>query len=125
MKDIKNSIDDIEVNLRDLPELTDRLADVREETLRYSQLATAQENLKHLFTVPETVVKTETQIVDGNLLDAHKALSELEQARDDLVCKNLTASQRGPENLKKVRSKKLVKSNKSILFFVKLHFCQF
>merc|ERR1712038_527391 len=44
MKDIKNSIDDIEVNLRDLPELTDRLADVREETLRYSQLATAQEN---------------------------------------------------------------------------------
>ena len=62
MKDIKNSIDDIEVNLRDLPELTDRLADVREETLRYSQLATAQENLKHLFTVPETVVKTETEI---------------------------------------------------------------
>ena len=87
MKDIKNSIDDIEVNLRDLPELTDRLADVREETLRYSQLATAQENLKHLFTVPETVVKTETEIEEGNLLDAHKALSELEQARDDLVCK--------------------------------------
>ena len=79
------SIDDIEVNLRDLPELTDRLADVREETLRYSQLATAQENLKHLFTVPETVDKTETQIVDGKLLDAHKALSELEQSRDDLV----------------------------------------
>ena len=91
MKDIKNSIDDIEVNLRDLPELTDRLADVREETLRYSQLATAQENLKHLFTVPETVVKTETEIEEGNLLDAHKALSELEQARDDLVCKNLMA----------------------------------
>ena len=65
--------------------MTDRLADVREETLRYSQLATAQENLKHLFTVPETVDKTETQIVDGKLLDAHKALSELEQSRDDLV----------------------------------------
>ena len=87
MKDIKNSIDDIEVNLRDLNGLGDSLADVREETLRYSQLATAQENLKHLFTVPETVVKTETEIEEGNLLDAHKALSELEQARDDLVCK--------------------------------------
>ena len=82
---IFHSIDDIEVNLRDLPELTDRLADVREETLRYSQLATAQENLKHLFTVPETVLKTEAQIVEGRLLEAHKALSELEQARDDLV----------------------------------------
>ena len=97
MKDIKNSIDDIEVNLRDLPELTDRLADVREETLRYSQLATAQENLKHLFTVPETVVKTETQIVDGNLLDAHKALSELEQARDDLVCKQVYQKRNNPK----------------------------
>jgi exocyst complex component 3 len=81
------SIDDIEVNLRDLPELSDRLADVGEETLRYSQLATAQDNLKHLFMVPETVINTETAIVEGKLLDAHKALSELEQSRDDLVCK--------------------------------------
>ena len=31
----------------------------------------------------------------------------------------------GPENLKKVLAKKLVKSNKSIFFFVKLHFWQF
>ena len=78
-------MDEIEVNIKDLSDLTDRLADVREETLRYSQLATAQENLKHLFTVPETVVNAETAIVEGKLLDAHKALSELEQSRDDLL----------------------------------------
>ena len=78
-------MDEIETNIKDLSDLTDRLADVREETLRYSQLATAQENLKHLFTVPETVVNTESAIVEGKLLDAHKALSELEQSRDDLV----------------------------------------
>ena len=78
-------MDETEVNIKDLNELTDRLADVRDETSRYSQLATAQENLKHLFTVPETVVNTEAAIVEGKLLDAHKALSELEQSRDDLV----------------------------------------
>ena len=78
-------MEEIEGGIKDLGDLTDRLADVREETLRYSQLATAQENLKHLFTVPETVVNTETAIVEGKLLDAHKALSELEQSRDDLV----------------------------------------
>jgi len=85
MKDIKAGMDETEVNIKDLNELTDRLADVRDETSRYSQLATAQENLKHLFTVPETVVNTEAAIVEGKLLDAHKALSELEQSRDDLL----------------------------------------
>ncbi len=78
-------MDEIEQNLKDLPALTDRLEDVREETLRHSQLATAQENLKHLFMVPETVRNTEIAIMDGKLLDAHKALSELEQSRDDLL----------------------------------------
>ena len=78
-------MDETEINIKDLNDLTDRLADVREETSRYSQLATAQENLKHLFTVPETVKNTEIAIVEGKLLDAHKALSELEQSRDDLV----------------------------------------
>lgn len=82
-------MDEIEANLKDLPELTDRLADVREETLRYTQLATAQENLKHLFMVPETVINTEQAIMEGKLLEAHKALSELEQARDDLVILHL------------------------------------
>ena len=78
-------MDETELNIKDLNDLTDRLADVREETSRYSQLSTAQENLKHLFTVPETVKNTEAAIVEGKLLDAHKSLSELEQSRDDLV----------------------------------------
>lgn len=36
------------------------------------QLATAMENLKHIFTVPESVRRTEELINDGKLLHAHK-----------------------------------------------------
>ena len=41
---------------------------VREENLRHSQLATARENLKHIFTVPETVSRTEGWVEEGKLL---------------------------------------------------------
>jgi exocyst complex component 3 len=48
-------MDEIEKDLQVLPALLTSLEDLKEETSRHSQLATAQENLKHLFTVPETV----------------------------------------------------------------------
>jgi hypothetical protein len=44
------SMDEIEKDLQVLPALVTSLEDLREETSRHSQLATAQENLKHLFT---------------------------------------------------------------------------
>ena len=40
-------------------------------------------------------------------------------------CLKVCCSHSRPENLKKVQAKKLVKSNKSKFFFVKLHFWQF
>ena len=36
------------------------------------QLASAMENLKHIFTAPEIVRKTEELINEGKLLQAHK-----------------------------------------------------
>ena len=52
---------------------------------RHSQLATAKENLKHIFTVPETVAKTQVWIEEGKLLQAHQSLVDLENSRDDLL----------------------------------------
>ncbi len=65
-------MEEIEDSLQELPELLDELADVREETMKHSQLATARENLKHIFMVPETVTQTEVLITEGRLLEAHK-----------------------------------------------------
>jgi exocyst complex component 3 len=68
-------MDEIEKDLQILPGLVTSLEDLREETSRHSQLATAQENLKHLFTVPETVRQAEAAITEGKLLEAHKVLT--------------------------------------------------
>ncbi len=65
-------MNEIEESLEELPNLVDQLSDVREETIKHSQLATARENLKHIFMVPETVRQTEMLITDGKLLEAHK-----------------------------------------------------
>ena len=46
--------------------------DLRKETVKHTQLATARENLKHIFMVPETVRQTEALITEGRLLEAHR-----------------------------------------------------
>jgi hypothetical protein len=63
----------------------DRLREVREENLRHSQLVTNTENLKHIFTVPETVAKTELWIEEKKLLAAHQSLVDLENSRNHLL----------------------------------------
>jgi exocyst complex component 3 len=83
--DVHLCMAEMDESLREIPSLLDELHDVREETIKHSQLATARDNLKHIFMVPETVRQTETQIQDGKLLDAHKSLVELENSRDDLL----------------------------------------
>nr|XP_023016635.1 exocyst complex component 3 [Leptinotarsa decemlineata] len=69
----------------DVPELCKRLNDVREENMRHSQYVTAKENLKHIFTVPESVEKTKQLINEGKLLHTHQCLRDLENSRDDLL----------------------------------------
>ena len=85
ISDIKDSMVEMEGALGDAPGLYEKLRDVREENLRHSQLATAKENLRHIFTVPETVSRTQAWIEEGKLLQAHQSLVDLENSRDDLL----------------------------------------
>ena len=85
IREVSEYMEDIETGLQELPYLVEVLDEVKRETSRHSQLATARENLKNLFTVPEVVKQTEQDIMDGKLLIAHKALAELENSRDDLL----------------------------------------
>ncbi|KAH9513686.1 Exocyst complex component 3 [Bulinus truncatus] len=82
---IKQSLDEIEENYRIIEPLHLKLKDLKEENNIYCQLSAAQENLKHIFTVPESVVKTKELIMEGKLLQAHKHLTDLEMSRDDLL----------------------------------------
>jgi len=82
---IKESMVEMESGLSTVPDLYHSLGAIREENLRHSQLLTARENLKHIFTVPETVAKTEQAIIEGKLLQAHQSLGDLENSRDDLL----------------------------------------
>jgi exocyst complex component 3 len=55
-----------------VPGLYTKLQDVRDENMRHSQYVTAMENLKHIFTVPESVEKTKQWISEGKLLHTHQ-----------------------------------------------------
>ncbi|XP_034945828.1 exocyst complex component 3 [Chelonus insularis] len=65
--------------------LNEDLKPVQDENMRHSQYVTAKENLKHIFTVPESVERTKQWINEGKLLHAHQCLMDLENSRDDLL----------------------------------------
>lgn len=55
-----------------LPELSERLSELKLEQQRHSQFVTARENLKNIFTVPETIEKAHQFIAEGKMLNAHQ-----------------------------------------------------
>lgn len=82
---IKEELNEIGKLFSIVPELSTKLQPVQEENMRHSQYVTAKENLKHIFTVPESVEKTKQWINEGKLLHAHQSLMDLENSRDDLL----------------------------------------
>ena len=66
------SMDEMDESLREIPALLEGLHDVSKLNIKHSQLATARENMKHIFMVPETVRQAEQLIqarfISSNLL---------------------------------------------------------
>lgn len=85
IKEIKSNMAWVKGSITNIPELVKRLQTVKEENMRHSQYVTAMDNLKHIFTVPESVTKTANWINEGKLLYARQSLADLENSRDDLL----------------------------------------
>lgn len=85
VKDVEQRLKSVNSLFANVPKLCEQLKEVREENMRHSQYVTAIENLKHIFTVPESVEKTKHWINEGKLLLAHQCLSDLENSRDELL----------------------------------------
>uniref|UniRef100_A0A915LBU3 Exocyst complex component Sec6 n=1 Tax=Romanomermis culicivorax TaxID=13658 RepID=A0A915LBU3_ROMCU len=85
IKVISNCFDDICVQLKEFTSLNDKLKLLKEESERHSQCAAAMDNLKTIYDIQSTIVKTFDELRQGKLLDAHKHLMDLELARDDVM----------------------------------------
>uniref|UniRef100_A0A1B6L8Z3 Exocyst complex component 3 n=1 Tax=Graphocephala atropunctata TaxID=36148 RepID=A0A1B6L8Z3_9HEMI len=85
IQDIRQNLKAINDSFVNIPDLGNKLNEVHNKNVTHSQFVTAMENLKHLFTVPESVEKTKQWICEGKLLHAHQSLMDLENSRDDLL----------------------------------------
>ncbi|XP_060076179.1 exocyst complex component 3-like [Ylistrum balloti] len=94
--EIKQSLDVVEETYKSIQPLKDKLSAVNKENNSFCQLGSAMENLKHIFTVPESVRKTAEFINESKLLQAHKHLTDLEMARDDLMFELHKQPQKSP-----------------------------
>jgi exocyst complex component 3 len=83
--EIRESMADVDKHCSACADLNRHLDKIKDVSRQHNQLSAACDNLKHIVRVPETVAESEELIEKGELLKAHKLLTDLEATRDDLL----------------------------------------